>query len=589
MASRTSYFNGPLYRKTVLRFWPLWGLASFFALLVPLSLFLGNVFASDLSVRDLRSLYSSALSMLPTLLLPWAVICAVMVWNYLDTPRTVNAMHALPLRREALFLTHFLAGLTMLLLPFAVSGAGLVLGSLFNRCLDLNDVAVTVVIVLLQGFFYFSSATLVAHITGLMAAIPILYFILHFLEAVLEFVLQNLLALLLPGLTNSFYRDTGLLRALSPTVYFLSNSDYSSAEGGLGGVNVTINALYALLGLALLIAALLLYRRRKSESAGDVVAFSWMRPVFLVGVTACAALCGGLLLYSLLFQNLPLKPIAVGVAMTIAGLIGYYIARMLLTKSVRVFRTGWPGALVTAALCFVFAFTFALDLPGFSRYVPRVDQIEFLTLDTWNGSYDMKAGSDDAAIAEVLALHEALAAGRYIDGSGMDLTGIDETGQSVYVGLNYSLSSGREVVRRYHVFVSPEQIAVDGSAAQLLDQLIRSREMEAVRMKLNDPDFRLEWGDIQSPDYNYSVDLSTRERSALYAALREDVSAGRCGNPTWYLWDEGVYNREIVACLSFSGSDGENSYAGFDVNVTERMTATVACLKTLGYYEKVLP
>ena len=38
MQSKTSFFNGTLFRKNLTRFWPLWGLASFLAALFPLAL-----------------------------------------------------------------------------------------------------------------------------------------------------------------------------------------------------------------------------------------------------------------------------------------------------------------------------------------------------------------------------------------------------------------------------------------------------------------------------------------------------------------------------------------------------------------------
>ena len=38
MLSKTSYFNATLFRKNLTRFWPLWGMASFFGAIFPLAL-----------------------------------------------------------------------------------------------------------------------------------------------------------------------------------------------------------------------------------------------------------------------------------------------------------------------------------------------------------------------------------------------------------------------------------------------------------------------------------------------------------------------------------------------------------------------
>ena len=54
-------------------------------------------------------------------------------------------------------------------------------------------------------------------------------------------------------------------------------------------------AVYAAAGLALAVAALLLYRARHMESAGDVVAFRVLYPIFRMGVAFCSGLCLGAL------------------------------------------------------------------------------------------------------------------------------------------------------------------------------------------------------------------------------------------------------------------------------------------------------
>ena len=43
MQSKTSCFNGTLFRKNLTRFWPLWGLASFIGALFPLAVLLDMV------------------------------------------------------------------------------------------------------------------------------------------------------------------------------------------------------------------------------------------------------------------------------------------------------------------------------------------------------------------------------------------------------------------------------------------------------------------------------------------------------------------------------------------------------------------
>lgn len=124
MQSKTSYFNAMLFRKNLTRFWPLWGLASFVGALFPLAVLLDMVHRgwNVLSAPDFTGMYYDAVSAVPVINLVYAALCAMAVWSYLYNARSVGLMHTLPIRREGLFLTNFLSGLSMTLIPYAVTG-----------------------------------------------------------------------------------------------------------------------------------------------------------------------------------------------------------------------------------------------------------------------------------------------------------------------------------------------------------------------------------------------------------------------------------------------------------------------------------
>ena len=160
MQSKTSYFNATLFRKNLTRFWPLWGLASFIGALFPLAVLLDMVHRgwNVLSAPDFTGMYYDAVSAVPVINLVYAALCAMAVWSYLYNARSVGLMHTLPIRREGLFLTNFLSGLSMTLIPYAVTGVLCVVVSLCGGAFDAKGLAVTVLAVLGESFFYFSSA-----------------------------------------------------------------------------------------------------------------------------------------------------------------------------------------------------------------------------------------------------------------------------------------------------------------------------------------------------------------------------------------------------------------------------------------------
>ena len=125
MASGTSCFNSALYRKTLGRFWPLWTLwGVLWLLLLPLSQ-LSRYFdwvregRSDSALvenfQEILSLQEVGVWLAALV----GVLAAMAVFSYLYSARSACMMHALPLRREGLFLSQYLAGLTMLVLPLA--------------------------------------------------------------------------------------------------------------------------------------------------------------------------------------------------------------------------------------------------------------------------------------------------------------------------------------------------------------------------------------------------------------------------------------------------------------------------------------
>ena len=120
MRSKTSCFNSTLFRKNLSRYWPLWGLASFGGAMFPLAMLLellhnGFRFWSPLETRQA---YYTVLSYgVPVISIVYAILCAMAVWSYLYNARSVGMMHTLPVRREGLFVTNVLSGLTMMATP----------------------------------------------------------------------------------------------------------------------------------------------------------------------------------------------------------------------------------------------------------------------------------------------------------------------------------------------------------------------------------------------------------------------------------------------------------------------------------------
>ena len=351
MQSKTSfskYFNATLFRRNLTRFWPLWGMASFAGSLFPLALLVQFLRDEDFYMwnrpLDFTEIYYYAAAYaVPIVSLLYAILCAMLVWSYLYNSRSVGLLHTLPIRREGLFFTNFLSGMAMMLIPYVIVGALCVLVSVVGGCFDAKGLGVTILAVLGLSFFYFATATAAAFITGNVFALPAVYFLLHFLAVMLDWLVCTFSQGFIFGLSGGY---SGVVEWLSPTVYLENHLRVSGTyeevfqRGELTGTgyytdvltsvelqNLWLIGVYALVGAALLAVAWLLYRRRRSESAGDVVAVGWMKPVFRCGVTGLAALLGGLLLYELFWRSFQegryYEVLPLLVCMLVAGAIGY--------------------------------------------------------------------------------------------------------------------------------------------------------------------------------------------------------------------------------------------------------------------------
>ena len=626
MRSKTSCFNGTLFRKNLSRYWPLWGLASFGGAMFPLAMLLellhnGFRFWSPLETRQA---YYTVLSYgVPVISIVYAILCAMAVWNYLYNARSVGMMHTLPVRREGLFVTNVLSGLTMMAIPYAVTGVLLVLVTMLFGGFEPVGVLVTVLGVMGESLFFFGLATFCAFIVGNVFMLPALYGLLNFIAVLTDFMVNLLAQGFCFGLNSSY---SGTVEWLSPVVYLIQkispNSTYETqwVTDRLGGqryetsvlTSVTLEngwliAAYAAAGAALLGLAWLLYRRRRSESAGDVVAVGWMKPVFRYGCAVYAAILGGRLLYALLwesFQNgqyFALLPMIL--CMIAGGAVGYYAASMLLAKTPRVFKTTWKGMLAVALGCAALCGAMKYDLFGVTRRVPAPDSVKLVNVYAAGSNYYLTPGKDDDLIAEVRTLHQTIIDDKdYIMSTAEGRSVYMETEEDSYtigapatesvstsvssfantsVRFTYMLNSGLKVERRYNLYLTQNRMDQEGTYDYLLDQLINSPEMRQKRIRWRDEGFQMTEAWFET--WSGGGTLGSREAGLLLDAVAKDAENGDWGVYNWFLADNDADNYDLRIQFEYKLPESQFNriHDTIRINVKEGMTETIRALKDL--------
>lgn len=452
MRSGTLFFDRMLYRKTLTRFWPLWAVNLviwLFALpfngMMQLGDDPGNSYRSIARFARNVGVEISPVGLIFALLA--GLVVAMAVCSHLYNHRSANFMGALPVRREGLFFSTYLAGLTMLVAPNVVVFLLTLLVEAVGGAVIVQPLLFWLAALSGMEFFFYSFAVFLGQFTGHVLVLPVFYGVFNAL-AVGIYVLFN-------WVLNAYYFGysyisdfwSALVQWLTPVwalceLYISVGKDNSVEIGGLWIVGI-----YAAVALVLTLCAVLLARRRHLETAGDIVAVKIMRPVFKYGVSACAGLFIGLMMYEMFgFTQFGLM-----IAVILWGIVGYFVAQMLLDKSVRVFKK-WKGAAVmTAAFVLLFA-VIGFDLTGYETRVPAVNEVKSVEITGLYG-YPSDSGSgleatltDPEDIADVIALHQAIVK------HGED----GEPYQNEYSGWNnfrvtYTLKSGVRMRRSYFV------------------------------------------------------------------------------------------------------------------------------------------
>ena len=605
MRSKTLCFNGTLFRKNLSRYWPLWGLASFGGALFPLAM-LVNLLHSGFDFwtpLETTQAYYNVLSYgVPVISIVYAVLCAMAVWNYLYNTRSVGLMHTLPIRREGLFVTNVLSGLVMMAIPYAVTGALIVLVSLLYGGFEPVGVLVTILGVAGESIFFFGLATFCAFIVGNVFMLPALYTLFNFLAVLTDFTMNLLAQGFCFGLNSSY---SGTVEWLSPVVYLMQqvrpDSTYEEklVQGGVYGSYSTnvltevhlengwLIAVYAAVGVVLMALAWLMYRRRRSESAGDVVAVGWMKPVFRYGCAAFSAILGGRLLYALFwesFQNgLYFTVLPMILCMIVGGAVGYYAASMLLAKTLRVFRSTWKGMLAVALGCIALCAAMKFDVFGVVRRVPAADSVKQVNLYTADSNYYLTPGQDDELIEKVRALHQAI-----ISDKDHALTAASAASEActdrevlytyTTVRFTYTLNSGLKVERQYDLYLTRDRMAQDGTYDNLLDRLINSPEMRQKRIRWQDAGFQMDsaWITTRTGD----TDLNSREVETILSAVARDAENGNWGVYDWFDSRDDADHYDMTVHIQYQMAN--HRYDSIDISVREGMAETIQALKELG-------
>lgn len=545
MTSKISCFDRAVFRRALKKTAPVWILYTLYELLLPLRLFSFcrgvSSCTDDFLVQIEKTILGYArinASLLPFLL---GGLLAWVLFFWLFRAGTAYFYAALPVRRETLFLTNYLTGLLLCAAPALLSSLLLwAVGAGFGAAVFVP--AMQVFTATMLGFLlFFSFAVLVCCVVGQMAAMPIVYVILNFTFFVLETIVRHLLFTFVYGMpySQSSTMQSFALHA-TPVLGLLQGgfrvqTDWLERDGmyymeyapRLEGWSYL--GMLAVLGLVFALCAFLLLKHREMERSGDVIAVGWLRPVALYVFTIGCALVLGALMAELFSSNTSDNFWYVLLFLFVGAFVGYFVGKMLLQKTIHVFRSGWLG-LGACCLALLLAFGAAeFDLFGYSRYLPERSAVQAAGLTHYqsNGLYTTQ---DDAFIQDVLNLHTAAVSEkskqehrRHAYQLGTDYT------EQFYI--TYRMTDGTLTERYYSIVYSEADLEDPDSLISRFSALYNSPGSVLIRTGFDTP--RTEKNVlscyVSSFDTGESLELTGRDAWRVYMACLDDINAGLLG------------------------------------------------------------
>lgn len=564
MKSKISFFNKTIFIKNILQCWPVWSvylIVLFFAM--PLSLFRStrpSMFAgaSDVSLKKLEALASCVTTGFNyNILFVFALSAglAVLVFRYLFHVRSCYMMHTLPVRREELFYTCFLSGFLSLAIPQIVTFLLSLIVCIINNVTCVEYLLYWLLFSLGASFLFFCAAVFCCMLTGNLIAALVYYCAGNLIYVAVKYLILNIVSTLtfgMAGISTSLTSITSTKDSFFSPIAYLYNhliirivrndSTYDLQNVEVTGGKILI--CYLVPALVMISLSVIFYKKRQLECTGDIVTFSWMKPVFRWIVAFCAGTGLALIVTYVLFYNAkPQKQALMLIAAsTVIAFFSFILSEMILQKRFRIFthKRLLEAVICAAFTCFILA-GLETDLFHLERRVPKADSVASALLES--DSVDLVL-TDTDDIQKLTGIHRAIIADKkaeeayyynYYYGSSYtsDEDG-DGTDAITSVTITYYLKNGDSLSRSYDIETSQELLADSSSViSEIYDLQNDPTRLLQSKVCVNYEDVLYSGGTLDMPFIEdgdsisfTELPLTSEEAETIYAALQQDIMEG---------------------------------------------------------------
>lgn len=610
MQSKTSFFNPEIFRKNITHFWPVWLLYLMALLCIfPLRLMIGTGYTysymNAAEIAQMRkyeyitALFPNGQGFVPALIcLTASLVTAMCVFAYLYQPRSAYMFHSLPLTRGELFVTNYLSGLCMLWLPILMSFLTGMMICVLRGITALEFLFAWFLVMLGESLFFYSMAVLVGMLTGHILAMLMFTLILNVLFIGCRYIVTALMGRLVYGLSQSYADRQNSI--LSPVI-FMGNricvDGWYEGQYELQGLKYI--GVYCIAALVFIVAAYILYLRRRLETTGDLLCIKGTRPVFRWGLAACAAFLAAVVCCDF-FDMMIASPggmfaMALSVVIVVGGL-AFFAAEMLLKKRMLVFtRKKWIECSVFIVLAAAFVVAVECDVFGLEKMIPNPEDVEKANIRLY---FDVEE-TERADIEEIMDIHRKIIE----DKAEYEQY---QFGEVSNVEIDYQMKNGEVMVRTYQVPSSPVYYADQHSVVSRIYGIsVEPENYLRGNLCMNYRDVRVVTAEMEFYDeaLNMSqVQFNDAQTQLLYSAYLRDIREGHIviqvlGEEEQLYINQlnlHLYCREGIQLPRLQrlqmGYDIQDYYVNLDIN--NRCVHTLAVLEQIGVLDdkhQILP
>lgn len=533
MKSKTSCFNTTIFKKNITHYWPIWVIYLCYLLLaMPVSIWSmikegSGYFENAISRPYLIMSNALQAGLMPAPIFIASIIAAMAVFSYLYTAKNANMIHSLPVNRFELYVTNYISGFCFLIVPELITFVVSVLVCVANGISCIQYLLIWFLYAAGMTFFAYSMAVFVAMFTGQILAFPVYYFIINYLYIGCVLLLDGFESMVCYGVSANW--NPGPSSILSPLYYLNNNvrvsSSYENGSDIVTSLDIkggSLIAIYALVGIVFVIFAYWLYKKRRIETAGDLISIGVVKPVFRWGVALCGGFTLSFVVISILNIYQPNKVYsAFIVSIMICGFICFFAAEMMLEKCFRVFQKKrlieWGGFTVAAVL---FILLFKVDAFGIERMQPAAEEIEqaFAYMD-----YPMMLEEDE--VSDILQIQREI-----IEHKEEYLKIAEKDRGYYYVTFRYYLTDGTRYERRYPLPLGEAYLSDETSPTARLLSMERETERLAeqiISRNYEENEYYASSIDLYTQDgQNRSYTLDSVETEKILQAIKADIEEG---------------------------------------------------------------